>query len=81
MTPQPPHNEPMSQWVVCWSPSDHPGKFTVRRHFVDAGGHWPTNEGYVSSNIEWIRRVMQYKGLACIPRFPEDNPVIVEVWL
>lgn len=81
MTPQQPPEETMSQWVVCWSPADYPGKFTVRRHIIGRGWHKPTDEGYVSSNIEWIRELMLRKGLARMPRQPEDQPVIVEVWL
>lgn len=68
-------------WVVCWSPADYPGKFTVRRHEITAGEVKATDEGYVSSNIEWIRHLMLYKGLFCMPRQPEDDPVIVEVWM
>lgn len=78
---QQPHDEVMSQWVVCWSPDDYPGKFTVRRHVIGRGWHKPTDDGYVSSNIEWIRRLMLHMGLACMPRQPEDIPCIVEVWL
>lgn len=74
------HDNRLSQWVVCWSPADYPGKFTVRRHFIEAGGHWPTDEGYVSSNIRWIRCLMEYMGLFRMPRDPDDDPVIVEVW-
>ncbi|MEJ6847521.1 hypothetical protein V3589_15035 [Sinorhizobium fredii] len=71
-------------YVVCKSPPDFPGKFTCRRHTINRGGDGGTEispEVLVAERIEPIRAEMKQRGLYRLPRFPNDDPVIVECWL
>lgn len=76
-----PPNDKLSIWTVCWSPSDYPGKFTARLHYVGAGGTWPTTELIVADSYAVIRKAMDDKFLHRMGRHPDDDPCIVECWL
>lgn len=76
----------LSVWVVYWNTSDSPGQFTVRRHDVFSdGSHGPFHQA--SHSGKWLgiagaRALLpRDRGLVCIGRLAEDDPVIVEVWL
>jgi hypothetical protein len=64
-------------WTVYANPRDCPGKIVIRKSLSSG----PTNEAYVFDDLDAARAVLLRSGLTCLPRFPEDDPVIVEVWL
>ena len=68
-------------WTVFDHPLDHPTVFIARRGEVTAGQYVPTLDVIVSHDIEKIREQLQDMGLFCLPRQPNDDPKIVEVWL
>lgn len=63
-------------YVVCFNPADAPGLFTVRRWYgEDADPAW----GYSADTLETIRKSIP-AGLYRQVRYPDDDPVIIEVW-
>jgi len=40
-----------------------------------------TGEVFVGDTLGEVRQRMRNLGLVCLTRHPEDDPVIVEVWL
>jgi hypothetical protein len=72
----------MNFWVIYDHPRDFPDKFVARRHYIVRGDPEPrASEEYITADsLDEIRqRVPQ--GLACLARYAEDDPNIVEVWL
>jgi hypothetical protein len=68
-------------YVITAHPSDYPDKYVVRAH------HWAGLEHLVSltpeavvDSLEEARREVP-PGLLRVPRYVEDDPVIVEWWL
>lgn len=76
-----PGRGPLRIWTIYDHPSDFPDMFVVRPHDVLPGGIVEWAEGYGCPDIEVLREHMRMMGLTCIPRRPEDDPVIVESWL
>lgn len=71
----------LSIWTITHAPVDVPnGKFVARRHVVEPGKTYPTQDGYVSDDLEELREFFRCKGLFCFPRDEDDDPVIVESW-
>jgi hypothetical protein len=69
----------MNQFVVYDSPADFPGLFVVRRWEIRSG--WVNAcEARVANTLEAAREVVP-PGMYRLPRFPDDDPKIVEVWL
>jgi hypothetical protein len=70
----------MTMWTIYYNPSDHPGKYVVRGHDIEAGKSVPK---------PWCKIVDTYdQAKAQVPRglfrmlpHPKDDPVIVETWL
>lgn len=81
--PEPgPRRDPLRIWTIYDHPSDFPDYFILRPHDVLPGGIVVENgEGYACPDIEVLREHMRGMGLTCIPRRPEDDPIIVESWL
>lgn len=76
-------DDELPMWTVYKNPSDYPGKYVVRRSVAGPGGtlrHDPFPI-VVAETIEEARLSLPQVGLHCIPRYAEDDPVIVEVWL
>lgn len=67
-------------WVICFNPSDYPGKYTVRVHCMVDGETRIDPSVQVAKTIEAARNLIP-GGLVCMPRDPSDAPVIVETWL
>jgi len=65
-------------WTVCASPSDFPGKVTARPSSLFAGK--PVDFVLVADSLAGIRKMLP-PGLVKIEREPNDDPVIVEVWM
>jgi hypothetical protein len=68
-------------WTVCFNPSDFPGKYTCRRQTVMGGAINADPDCLVADRLITIRRQMIRRGLTRMPRYEDDDPVIVEVWL
>ncbi|HKX40909.1 MAG TPA: hypothetical protein VJO99_07110 [Burkholderiaceae bacterium] len=68
-------------WVVYDHPLDWPSHFVGRLHEVHtSGASVPTRQIVLSDTLDGVRRKLPF-GLTCIPRHPNDDPNIVEVWL
>jgi hypothetical protein len=68
-------------YVVYRNPSDYPGLYVVRRHWVHSGG--PIAEAaplIVTQSLDSARAVIP-ADLYNIGRYPEDDPAILEVWV
>jgi hypothetical protein len=72
--------EALCMWVVFGCPRDFPEHIAVRRQAIFRSEivHAPFAGLYES--LEEARADLP-AGLVCLPRFPEDDPAIVEVWL
>jgi len=66
-------------YTVYFSPSDYRGQYVVRRWQVSASGAMPREVVAVSSTLEEAHRSIP-KGLYRQPRYPKDDPVILETW-
>ena len=71
----------LPMWVVYDHPTDFPDQFVARQHIVGIAGNTPTDRTMGSNDIEKVRAALRNLGLVKIDRSPEDDPVIVEVWL
>ena len=73
----------MIQWVIYRNPSDHPGKYVVRRWTIGRGEVTPDPEpAAVVDTLERARAEVPVElGLVRLPRTQWDDPVIAEVWL
>ena len=70
-------------WTIYDRPSDHPSNFVARLSLVGGKTGVPevTEHLLVSTDLDALRHHLMALGLTCIPRYPEDEPHIVEVWL
>lgn len=74
--------ELLVQWVVYESPADYPGKFVARRWIIDrARGPVMTPTLHVAASLPEVRLPLIERGLHCMPRFLDDLPHILEVWI
>lgn len=71
----------LSMWTVYERPRDYPEHYVARR-WENVGGREPvpTTDVFVAASLAEVRALLP-PGLHCIPRFPDDQPVIVEIWL
>ncbi len=69
--------ELLNMFVVYDHPKDYPAHFVVRRFEYDR----PTDDVQLFASLHDLRLMMMYRGLSCLTRNPEDDPVIVETWL
>lgn len=72
----------LSIWTVYFSPEDYPDQYVARRWEVGGGGPdpRPTTDMFVSDSIVELRDLIP-RSLTMMPRFGDDDPCIVEVWL
>lgn len=63
-------------WTIYKHPSDYPDKFVARCFNFNR----PTTAVYTADTLEEIRRLIP-QGLFRLERDPNDDPVIVEVWI
>jgi hypothetical protein len=67
----------LSMWTIYRSPADHPGKYVARRFELDR----PNRDVLIADNLVEVRAPLLARGLYRLDRYPDDDPVIVEVWL
>lgn len=76
-----PQKEPLiSLWTVYCRPKDYPYGYIARRHDVHMGFSMPTDKIVTSTTLEGVRRQLPV-GLVRLDRNPNDDPVIVEIWI
>jgi len=68
-------------WTITAQPSDFPGYFVARKHTVRDGVTGATSFVILRRDLDDLRAEMVKRGLVCITRSPEDDPVIVESWI
>lgn len=66
----------LPMWTVYDNPSDYPGKFVARMSFYDRA----TSNVLVADTLEELRGLLPPR-LTRLERDPNDDPVIVEVWV
>lgn len=69
----------LSMWTVYDHPSDMPDAFVARMWLVGPEVR-ATGSVLTADTLEALRDKLP-PGLACLPRRPDDDPAIVEVWL
>lgn len=68
-------------WTVYDHPTDYPNNYVARLHVADADGSRPTETLMICPDLDLLRGQLLEMGLTCLTRSPEDDAVIVEVWL
>jgi hypothetical protein len=76
-------NPGLDVWTIYDHPRDLPGHFVVRRKRVLPGVADPVTDpkAYGFNELNSARLWLEQKGLTCIGRYDEDDPVIVESWI
>lgn len=85
---RPPLDSPdttLCMWTVYRHPADYPDAWVVRRWRVrgerkPAAAEPDAKPWAVARSLEDARQTIP-KGLVCLNRTPEDDPVVVETWL
>jgi hypothetical protein len=79
--------EVLSVWVIYQNPRDYPGRVVVRRQVVRVVVPGQTADIVpdpapvaVVDTVTEARRALP-PGLVLCPRFPEDDPALVEAWI
>ncbi|WP_155831239.1 hypothetical protein [Hyphomicrobium sp. 802] len=67
-------------WTIYERPTDYPNGFIARLFVHGPGIFGPSLETVKGATLQEVRAGLP-KGLFCMPRFPEDDPKIVEVWI
>lgn len=70
----------MQNWVIYFNPSDFPNKYVVRLWYATRYGLEKDNSVKLADTITEARSFVP-ENLYCLPRFENDDPAIVEVWL
>ena len=68
-------------WTVYDHPKDFPREFVARKSLISNGVTVVTDEVLVSPKLRDLRDEMERRGLYRLPRFDNDDPIIVECWL
>ncbi len=71
----------LSMWVIYDHPTDYPDFFIVREHMITAGGQVLKSLFHTEFMTLEDARTEIRPGRICIPRDPNDDPVIVESWV
>lgn len=67
----------MISWTIYDHPRDYPDSYVARK-FI---GKDPTQEHIISGDLEFLRECMSRLGLTKLNRAPQDDSVIMEIWL
>lgn len=71
----------LEMWTVYDHPKDFPHCYVARLFIITADLVTLTPKLLIGPNIEQIRQVLAGMGLSALPRQPDDDPVIMEMWL
>lgn len=74
----------ISSWTIYHNPKDFPGLFVARRFELDK----PTDDHFTHTDVECVRQWVHAEAVNsgqgspyCLPRQPQDDPVIIETWI
>jgi len=72
----------LAMWVVYERPKDYPDHYVARRYLC-AGiiGGTATEDVLISDSLYALRLALYARGLVCLQRHPDDDAVILEVWM
>jgi len=72
----------LTGWTIYDHPSDRPDCFIARRWIVmrSYNDPVPTRDVLTATTLDELRRLLP-PGLTCLPRYLNDDPKIVEVWI
>lgn len=73
-------DDALEMFTVYWDPADCPGEFVARSWLADEHGPAPGPLVARGATLAEVRQQLP-PGLYCIPRAPQDDYAIVEVWL
>jgi hypothetical protein len=73
--------ETLKLWTVYDHPKDYPNHYVARLSEIGPRGVVRREQVMVSGGILGIRAQLAAMGLMRMARQPDDDPVIVEVWL
>lgn len=76
-----PEQARLQLWTIYDHPRDYPSNYVARLSIVGPAGAEMTEHLLVSTDLAAIRGQLEAWGLHRIPRHPDDEPWIVEVWL
>lgn len=71
----------LEMWTVYDHPKDYPDSFVARLWQIVDGEPLPTPMIMQADKLVKIQRQFEAIGLHRLPRFPGDDPTIVETWL
>ncbi len=71
----------LSSYVIYQNTKDYPGVFCCRRHEIHSGFTAAAELIGTADTLEAMREKLPSPYLYCVPRSPQDDPVIVETWL
>lgn len=70
----------LEMYTVYWNPKDYPNRFVVRRWTINSReAPVPREVIAVTLTLREARSKIP-PGLFCMPRWPDDDRTIVEVW-
>lgn len=72
--------ETISQYAIYDHPRDFPDHFVVREWLIKDGQVTPAEECWLTQTLEDARALIP-RGMYNFGRYPQDDPVIVEVWI
>jgi hypothetical protein len=67
-------------WTVTWNTSDYPRQAVARPHLIGPGSTVAQHAILLADSLDALRDLLP-PGLTCMKRDPNDDPVIVEIWL
>ena len=70
----------MKQYAIYEKPTDHPHHYVVREWLIGPGTMTPGKLMGLSDTLDGARKLVP-PGMDLLPRFANDDPVIVEVWI
>lgn len=69
-------------WVIYVKGlAPYPNKYIARKHVITSGESIATMDIETGNTLEEVRTLMHGKGLICIARDVDDDPVIIETWI
>ena len=67
-------------WVVTWNSSDYPRQAVARTILIRPPDQIKLRTILRADSLDQVRQMLP-RHLTCLPRYDEDDPVIVEVWM
>jgi hypothetical protein len=73
----------LSSWTIYFNPSDHPGRYVLRRFDIVQGQAEPVpaSDASIHLSLQAARQHIPTHVDVCFPRDAHDDPAIVETWM